>query len=46
MNSAISNPDFHVRNEYANVQYRINGILLPEGVSGLGTSSRRALSVA
>jgi len=34
--SAVSNPDFHVRNEYANVQYRINGILLPEGVSGLG----------
>jgi hypothetical protein len=32
----VSNPDFHVRNEYANVQYRINGILLPEGVSGLG----------
>ncbi len=34
--SAVSNPDFHMRNEYANVQYRINGILLPEGVSGLG----------
>jgi outer membrane receptor protein involved in Fe transport len=34
--SAVSNPDFHVRNEYANVQYRINGVLLPEGVSGLG----------
>jgi outer membrane receptor protein involved in Fe transport len=34
--SAVSNPDFHVRNEYANVQYRINGIVLPEGVSGLG----------
>lgn len=34
--SAISNPDFHIRNEYANVQYRINGILLPEGVSPLG----------
>jgi outer membrane receptor protein involved in Fe transport len=34
--SAISNPDFHVRNEYANVQYRINGIQLPDGVSGLG----------
>lgn len=34
--SAVSNPDFHVRNEYANVQYRINGIQLPEGVSGLG----------
>jgi outer membrane receptor protein involved in Fe transport len=34
--SAISNPDFHVRNEYANVQYRINGIQLPDGVSALG----------
>jgi outer membrane receptor protein involved in Fe transport len=34
--SDVSNPDFHVRNEFANVQYRINGILLPEGVSGLG----------
>ena len=34
--SAVSNPDFHIRNEYANVQYRINGILLPDGVSGLG----------
>ncbi len=34
--SAVSNPNFHVRNEYANVQYRINGVVLPEGVSGLG----------
>jgi outer membrane receptor protein involved in Fe transport len=34
--SAISNPDFHVRNEYSNVQYRINGIQLPDGVSALG----------
>ena len=34
--SAVSNPDFHVRNEYANVQYRINGIIIPEGVSALG----------
>ena len=34
--SAVANPSFHVRNEYANVQYRIDGILLPEGVSGLG----------
>ena len=33
--SALSNPDFHVRNEYANVQYRINGIQLPDGVSAL-----------
>jgi outer membrane receptor protein involved in Fe transport len=35
--SAVSNVDFHVRNEYANVQYRIDGILLPEGVSGIGS---------
>jgi outer membrane receptor protein involved in Fe transport len=34
--SAVSNPAFHVRNEYANVQFRINGIIIPEGVSGLG----------
>jgi outer membrane receptor protein involved in Fe transport len=34
--SAASNPNFHVRNEYANVQFRINGVVLPEGVSGLG----------
>jgi outer membrane receptor protein involved in Fe transport len=34
--SAVSNPNFHIRGEYANVQYRINGIILPEGVSGLG----------
>jgi hypothetical protein len=34
--SALSNPSFHVRNEYANVQIRINGVVLPEGVSGLG----------
>ncbi len=26
----------HVRNEHANVQYRVNGVLLPEGVSGFG----------
>ena len=26
--------DFHIRNEHANAQYRINGILLPDGVSG------------
>jgi outer membrane receptor protein involved in Fe transport len=34
--SAVSNPSFHVRGEYGNVQIRINGIVLPEGVSGLG----------
>jgi outer membrane receptor protein involved in Fe transport len=26
----------HVRNEHGNVQYRINGILLPDGVGGFG----------
>ena len=26
--------DFHIRNEHGNVQYRVNGILLPDGVSG------------
>jgi outer membrane receptor protein involved in Fe transport len=34
--TAVSNPDFHVRNEYGNVQIRINGVVLPEGVSALG----------
>jgi len=34
--SAASNPNFHIRNEYANAQYRINGVVIPEGVSGLG----------
>ncbi len=34
--SAVANPNFHVRNEYANVQTRINGVVVPEGVSGLG----------
>ena len=33
---AVSNPNFHVRNEYANVQYRVNGVVIPEGVSALG----------
>jgi outer membrane receptor protein involved in Fe transport len=28
---------YHVRNEHANVQIRINGIMLPDGVSGFGT---------
>jgi outer membrane receptor protein involved in Fe transport len=26
----------HVRNEHANLQYRINGIMLPDGVGGFG----------
>ena len=28
--------ELHVRNEHANVQYRINGIMLPDGVGGFG----------
>jgi len=28
--------EIHVRNEHANVQYRINGITLPDGISGFG----------
>ncbi len=35
-NSAASNPNFHIRGEYANAQIRINGVVVPEGVSGLG----------
>jgi outer membrane receptor protein involved in Fe transport len=26
----------HVRDEHANLQYRINGVLIPEGISGFG----------
>jgi outer membrane receptor protein involved in Fe transport len=29
--------EIHVRNEHANVQYRINGIILPDDVSGFGS---------
>jgi outer membrane receptor protein involved in Fe transport len=28
--------EFHVRNEHGNVQYRINGIMLPDGVGAFG----------
>jgi outer membrane receptor protein involved in Fe transport len=28
--------DLHVRNEHANVQYRLNGIALPDGIAGFG----------
>lgn len=41
--------DFHIRNEHANVQYRINGIRLPDGISGfsqvLDTAFIRSLSL-
>jgi outer membrane receptor protein involved in Fe transport len=28
--------DLHIRNEHGNIQYRINGIMLPDGVTGFG----------
>ena len=28
----------HVRNEHANLQYRLNGIIVPESISGFGTT--------
>jgi hypothetical protein len=31
---STSSGDYHVRNDHANVQFRINGIILPDGVSG------------
>jgi outer membrane receptor for ferrienterochelin and colicin len=33
---SAENGDLHVRGEHANLQYRINGVLLPEGISGFG----------
>src|SRR5579862_2833276 len=33
---SAENGDLHVRGEHANLQYRINGVLLPEGLSGFG----------
>jgi outer membrane receptor protein involved in Fe transport len=33
---SAANGDLHVRGEHANLQYRINDVLLPEGVTGFG----------
>jgi len=33
---SAENGDLHVRGEHANLQYRINGVLLPEGIAGFG----------
>src|SRR3984957_20447489 len=33
---SAANGDLHVRGEPANLQYRINDVLLPEGISGFG----------
>jgi len=35
MDSAASG-SLHVRNEHANLQYRVNGIIIPDGVAGFG----------
>jgi outer membrane receptor protein involved in Fe transport len=34
---SAANGDLHLRGEHANIQYRINDVLLPEGISGFGT---------
>ena len=28
----------HIRNEHANIQYRLNGVIVPESISGFGTT--------
>ncbi len=33
---SAANGDLHVRGEHGNLQYRINNVLLPEGISGYG----------
>src|SRR6185312_14918145 len=32
----LANGAFHIRNEHLNVQYRINGVIIPDGVSFFG----------
>ena len=34
---SASSGQLHVRNDHANVQFRINGVILPDGVSGFGS---------
>lgn len=33
---SAENGDLHVRGEHANLQYRVNDVLLPEGIAGFG----------
>ena len=40
---SASSGSIHVRNEHANVQMRINGVMLPDGVSGFGSILETAL---
>jgi hypothetical protein len=39
---SAANGDLHVRGEHGNLQYRINDVLLPEGITGSASSSTRA----
>jgi outer membrane receptor protein involved in Fe transport len=37
----VANDNFgqlHIRGDHANIQYRINGVILPEGITGFGSS--------
>ena len=36
----------HVRNDHANVQYRFNGVMLPDGVTGFGSILDASVSAA
>jgi len=40
--------EIHIRNEHGNVQYRIDGVIIPEGISGFGQTidTRLAASIA
>jgi outer membrane receptor protein involved in Fe transport len=44
----LANGAFHIRNEHLNVQYRINGVIIPDGVSffGQGLSPRFVQSMS
>ena len=34
---SVASGFLHVRNDHANVQYRINGVILPDGIGGFGS---------
>ena len=34
---SVASGFLHVRNDHANVQYRINGVMLPDGIGGFGS---------
>src|SRR6202162_937554 len=37
---SVASGFLHVRNDHANVQYRINGVILPDGIGGFGSVFR------